>query len=591
MSSHGYESTPEAERRLIELHDLLDISQTLNQSLDLNATLNQLLLTSMGRFAVGRGLFLLGSGVGEPPIGDEAVARFRVAVCKGVADLPVGTEVEIPRAPDATVDLTTDPDGFNVFIERKLTLLVPLRRAGTCVGILALGRKLTGSPFNTSEMEFLESLASVSTPAIENSRVYEEVQALNTRLDRKIHELNTLFEISRNLVATFDAEEVIRLFSYALMGQLLISKHLLVLRRPSGYVVRGRGIKYDEPSPWTNDLFWDMIAAVEGPIRIDAIAAAELASHGIAALVPIRKENVTHGFLALGARPGGQPFTDDELAFSGALANQAIISLENAWLFDETVEARRLEEEMALASAIQRKLFPKSLPQIEGYALDARSTPTRHVGGDYYDMIELGDGRTLIAIADVSGKGAPASLLMSSVQASLRALAHPEIDLAAAALRINELIYANTDFNKYATFFYGVLDSRAHRFCYTNAGHNPPFLLRANGEMETLTVGGLPIGLMPGMSYEQAEVEIGSDDLLVLYTDGVSEAVDAAEQEFGEARIEELMREGGSATDVLERIALAVAAFSEGLPQMDDITMVVLRRGSVPGAADPGRDG
>jgi sigma-B regulation protein RsbU (phosphoserine phosphatase) len=577
MSTHGYESTPEAERRLIELHDLLEISQTLNQSLDLDAILNQLLLTSMGRFAAGRGLFLLDAGVGEPPVGDEALARFRVAVCKGIADMPVGTEIEIPCAPDATVDLASNPEGFHVFTQRKLALLVPLRRAGVCVGILALGRKLTGSPYLPLEIEFLESLASVSTPAIQNSRVYEEVQALNTRLDRKIHELNTLFEISRNLVATFDAEEVIRLFSYALMGQLLISKHLLVLRRPAGYVVRGRGIKYDDPCPWTSDLFWEALSSIPGPIRVDATTS-DLATHGVSALVPIRKENVTHGFLGLGGKPGGHSFTDDELAFAGALANQAIISLENAWLFDETVEKRRLEEEMALASLIQRKLFPKSLPAIPGYELDARSTPTRHVGGDYYDMIDLGDGRTLIAIADVSGKGAPASLLMSSVQASLRALAHPDIDLAAAALRINELIYENTDFNKYATFFYGVLDSREHRFSYTNAGHNPPFLLRANGEMETLTVGGLPIGLMPGMGYEQAEVDVGPGDLLVLYTDGVSEAMDADDQEFGEARVEELIREGGSAAEVLERVASAVAVFSEGLPQADDITMVVLRR-------------
>jgi sigma-B regulation protein RsbU (phosphoserine phosphatase) len=578
MSPHGYESTPEAERRLIELHDLLEISQTLNQSLDLNATLNQLLLTSMGRFAAGRGLFLLGAGVGEPPIGEETVARFRVAVCKGVGDMPVGTEVELPRAPEVSVDLAAAPEGFHVLVERKLALLIPLRRAGSCVGLLALGRKLTGSHYLPAEVEFLESLASVSTPAIENARVYEEVRGLNTRLDRKIHELNTLFEISRNLVATFDAEEVIRLFSYALMGQLLISKHLLVLRRPSGYVVRGRGIKYEEPGPWGDELFWEMVASIPGPVRVGAETAAELAAHGIAALVPLRKENVTHGFLCLGARPGGQPFTDDELAFAGALANQAVISLENAWLFEETVEKQRLEEEMALASAIQKKLFPKSLPRIEGYQIAARSTPTRHVGGDYYDMIDLGEGRDLIAIADVSGKGAPASLLMSSVQASLRALAGPDIDLAAAALRINELIYANTDFNKYATFFYGVLDSRSHRFAYTNAGHNPPFLLRASGEIETLTVGGLPIGLMPGMGYEQAEVELGPDDLLVLYTDGVSEAVDADEQEFGEARIEELMREGGMAEDVLERVMEAVARFSEGLPQADDITMVVLRR-------------
>jgi sigma-B regulation protein RsbU (phosphoserine phosphatase) len=296
--------------------------------------------------------------------------------------------------------------------------------------------------------------------------------------------------------------------------------------------------------------------------------------------VPIRKDNVTHGFLGIGARPNGQPVTDDELAFAAALANQAIISLENAWLFEETVEKRRMEEDLAIAAAIQRRLFPKALPTIEGYQIAARSTPTRHVGGDYYDAIELDDGRVVVAIADVSGKGTPASLLMSNVQASLRVLAVPAIELARDTSRINELLYSNTDFNKYATMFYGVLDPATGRLAYVNAGHNPPYVLRASGEIETLNVGGLPIGLMSGMGYEEGAAELGPGDLLVLFTDGVSEAVNAADEEFGEAKIEELARThaDAGAEAVLDAIAEAVAVFAQGLPQMDDITMLVVKR-------------
>jgi phosphoserine phosphatase RsbU/P len=145
---------------------------------------------------------------------------------------------------------------------------------------------------------------------------------------------------------------------------------------------------------------------------------------------------------------------------------------------------------------------------------------------------------------------------------------------------MNELIYSNTDFNKYITFFYGVLDRHTNRFAYTNAGHNPPFLLRADGGMEKLETGGLPIGLMPGSTYEEAEIELGPDDLLLLYTDGVSEAMDAESAEFGEDRIERHMREGAglSAEELLDRIAADVDAFTQGLPQGDDITMLVLKR-------------
>jgi phosphoserine phosphatase RsbU/P len=577
-------STPsnahDIERRLIELSDLLEVSQTLNESLDLSATLNHLLLAAMGRFAVGRGLFLLALPPEDGDPEEGAPARYRVALSKGLSDLPAGADVDVEFVPDRPADVASSPTQFGFFVTRRLALVIPLRRAGRCVGLLALGKKLTNQPYEPREVAFLESLAGVASPAIENSRVYEEVQGLNTRLDRKVHELNTLFEIGRKLVGTLNAEEVLSIFSYALMGQLLLTRHLMVLRRPDGQVVRGRGVKLDGDCPWESDAFWELMGSLDKPLRIDAAVNGPLAERKLEAIVPIRKDTVTHGFLGIGARPNGQAVTDDELAFAAALANQAIISLENAWLFEETVEKKRMEEELAIAAAIQRKLFPKALPVVEGYDLAARSTPTRHVGGDYYDAIELGDGRVVVAIADVSGKGTPASLLMSNVQASLRVLAVPGIDLARDTARINELLYANTDFNKYATMFYGVLDPPTGRLTYVNAGHNPPYLLRASGEIETLTEGGLPIGLMPGMAYEQAEAELGVGDLLVLYTDGVSEAVNGADEEFGEPKVEELARAhvAGGALEVLDAITGAVAEFAHGLPQMDDITMVVVKR-------------
>jgi sigma-B regulation protein RsbU (phosphoserine phosphatase) len=560
----------DAERRLIELSDLLEISQTLNQSLQLETILNHLLLASMGRFAIGRGLFLLATGEG----------RFRVAVAKGLPDTPVGVEIEVASPPVSHVMLAETGEGYEFFAARRLAVLIPLVRAGSCVGLLALGAKLTRREFEAEELEFLTSLASVATPAIENSRVYGELQDLNSRLDRKIHELNTLFEIGRRFVGTLEADEVLRLFSYALMGQLLLTRYLIVLRRPTGDVVQARGIAVAEPARWQDGAFWELLASLDEPLRIGADGHGPLAEYGLQAVVPIRKEEVTHGFVGLGARPSGQPFSDDELAFAGALANQAIVALENAWLIEETIEKRRLEEELAIASSIQSRLFPKLLPEVTGYQLAARSTPTRQVGGDYYDAIELGDGRVLIAIADVSGKGVPAALLMSNVQASLRALCGPQMDLAANAAKISEIIYSNTDFNKYATFFYGILDPSSHLLAYTNAGHNPPILLRVTGDVETLEVGGLPVGLMPGSTYESAVAEIGPGDVLVHYTDGITEAADAANEEFGEERLVRLVREGAGldATALLDSIYDEVFAFSAGMPQGDDITMVVLKR-------------
>jgi sigma-B regulation protein RsbU (phosphoserine phosphatase) len=570
MSSSSSRESQDAERRLIDLSDLLEISQTLNQSLELEAILNHLLLASMGRFAIGRGVFLLA----------QPGATFRVAVAKGLPDVAPGFEVEVACVPNAHMLVAEAGPGFEFFAERKLAVIIPVVRAGTCVGLLALGAKLTRREFGAEELEFLTSLASVATPAIENSRVYGELQDLNARLDRKVHELNTLFEIGRRFVGTLEADEVLKLFSYAMMGQLMLTRYLIVLRRPGGDVVHARGISVAEPNQWRGEAFWELLASLDEPLRIEAGGRGPLAEYGLQAVVPIRKEDVTHGFVGLGARPAGHPFTDDELAFAGALANQAIVALENAWLIEETIEKRRLEEELAIASAIQSRLFPKRLPEVAGYRLAARSTPTRHVGGDYYDAIELGDGRVLIAIADVSGKGVPAALLMSNVQASLRALCGPRMDLAANASRINDIIYSNTDFNKYATFFYGILDPERHELAYTNAGHNPPMLVRASGEIETLEAGGLPVGLMPGSAYESAAVDVRPGDVLVLYTDGVSEAADTGNEEYGTERLERLAREGAALEpgELLDRVYDDVFAFSAGMPQGDDITMMILKR-------------
>jgi sigma-B regulation protein RsbU (phosphoserine phosphatase) len=572
MSGSAERHGQDNERRLIELSDLLEISQTLNQSLELETILNHLLLASMGRFAIGRGAFLLPCAEG----------RYRVAAAKGLPDTPVGTEVDLNEPPEMALEIAdTSDEALSFFTSRKLAILIPLRRAtGQCVGMLALGAKLTRKPFEPEEIEFLTSLANVATPAIENSRVYGELQSLAARLDRKIHELNTLFEIGRRFVGTLEAAEVLKLFAYALMGQLLLTRFAIVLRRPSGPIVHLRGISAPETPVWTDDAFWTQLAELEGPGPIDDACPSALAELGLTGIVPIRKEDVTHGFVGLGPRAGGKPYSEDELAFSSALANQAIVALENAWLIEETIENRRLEEELAIASNIQSLLFPKSLPTIEGYELAARSKPTRHVGGDYYDTIELGDGRVLIAIADVSGKGVPAALLMSNVQASLRALAGPSMDLAANAGKISEIIYTNTDFNKYATFFYGILDPSQHTFVYTNAGHNPPILLRASGESETLDAGGLPVGIMPGSTYEHGAVTVGAGDTLVMYTDGVTEASNTADEEYGEERLLSLAKAGSerAALEFLESVYEDVFSFAAGMPQGDDITMVVLKR-------------
>jgi sigma-B regulation protein RsbU (phosphoserine phosphatase) len=256
--------------------------------------------------------------------------------------------------------------------------------------------------------------------------------------------------------------------------------------------------------------------------------------------------------------------------------------IENAHLTTRAVEQEKLRKDVALAAEVQRRLLPAGPPRSPFATLAAFTLPARLVGGDYYDFLDLGGGRIGIAVADVSGKGVAAALLMSAVQASLRVITSAgEVPLSQLAARMNAFLYQSTGANKYATFFYAQLDEETRQLAYVNAGHNPPFLVRASDAGATvveLAAGGTVIGLFEEMSYESASVELQSGDLLVAFTDGVTEALDPSGEEFGEERLKDLLRSvrGAPADDVASHLAAAMKAWMGGAEQHDDLTFVVV---------------
>jgi serine phosphatase RsbU (regulator of sigma subunit) len=241
-------------------------------------------------------------------------------------------------------------------------------------------------------------------------------------------------------------------------------------------------------------------------------------------------------------------------------------------------EARTLrlhEQDFEHAREIQQGLMPKQLPQIRGCQLAAGCEPARIVGGDYYDAILLGDSSIAIAIGDVSGKGMAAALLMSNLQAIVRAFASGGMVPPALCAKANQLIAGNVAPGKYITFFYAVLDSARMRLDYCSAGHNPPILRRRDGSTETLSEGGPVLGVFPSASYAGGTVELRPDDCLVLFTDGITEAMNSQDDEFGEERLMELLSHRfNSAEECCEQIMAAVTQFSNGAFR-DDATVVV----------------
>jgi serine phosphatase RsbU (regulator of sigma subunit) len=273
-----------------------------------------------------------------------------------------------------------------------------------------------------------------------------------------------------------------------------------------------------------------------------------------------------------------ESFSEDDLRIVTAIANVAASKIENVRLIEESLEKRRLEEDIRVAAEIQRSLLPRKAPQVPGYDLCGSNRPCRTVGGDYFDFV-FEEGKLRMALGDVSGKGTGAALLMTVLRSSVRA--HwGEAEPAAAVGRINRTVCQNVPENKYITFCMGALDPDSGKLTYVNAGHNPPLLLRNDGSNETLKTGGMVLGLFADVPYEQATVELGKGDALVIFSDGITETFDVDGNEFGEDRLADLCtksRHMGAAAlegEILKDIDI----FSKGAKATDDRTLIVLRR-------------
>jgi sigma-B regulation protein RsbU (phosphoserine phosphatase) len=257
------------------------------------------------------------------------------------------------------------------------------------------------------------------------------------------------------------------------------------------------------------------------------------------------------------------------------------LMVENARLTDRALEQEKVRRDLALAAEVQRRLLPPEPPSCEAATLAAFSLPARTVGGDYYDFLDLDRERIGIAVADISGKGIAAALLMSVVQASLRVIStEAEVPLSELAAKMNRFLFQSTGMNKYATFFYAQLENRSRRLRYVNAGHNPPYLVRRTDRVEImeLQAGGTVLGLFPEVKYTEQRLDLRPGDLLVAFTDGVPEALNADGEEFGEERLKELLRDvvGREAAQVSARLADGMRDWIGSAEQYDDLTVVVV---------------
>ena len=325
----------------------------------------------------------------------------------------------------------------------------------------------------------------------------------------------------------------------------------------------------------------------ESPIRRGALqeeVRALLDRLGAELVLPLLGKRDVLGFVTLGGKKSEEPYSASDAKLLGSVAAQAGLALENsrltATVAHEIARRERMSREIEIARDVQLKLFPQRIPEIDGIDCAGACRPAQGVGGDYYDFLALPGGKLGVALGDVAGKGIPAALLMASLQASLRGqrLSGPA-DLAHMMTNMNRLIFDSSPDNRYATFFYGELDPATRRLDYVNAGHNAPMIFRGSGALERLPATGPVIGLVDGGRYEQRSTALGPGDMLVVYSDGISEAMNADDEEWGEQRLSASVgeRRDGDAGSLIAYLFERADAFVAGAIQHDDMTLVVVR--------------
>lgn len=273
-------------------------------------------------------------------------------------------------------------------------------------------------------------------------------------------------------------------------------------------------------------------------------------------------------------------FSEEHLDILTTLASVASIRVENATLLDERIERERMEHELELATEIQQRFQPAGPPKIDGYEFQGMSFSCYEIGGDYYDFIHRHNGNMLIALGDVSGKGTAAALLMSSLHAAIHAQVAATGSLGEVVTLVNKYLADNTPANRFVTLFLAELDPRTGVLKYINAGHNPPLVARLDGAVEQLSAGGFPLGILPSAEFEVGELHLQQGEALIVYSDGVSEANNPEEEEFGVDRLTEVVRRNlsASAAGIRDKVEAALSAFTRTAPANDDITLVIVKR-------------
>ena len=543
---------------------LVEFSRIINSSLDLNFILNNILLTCMGKFFATRGLIAL-----------KEEGALKLKISKGINDELAKKFPSITSSNGSFKENSLFIDFVN---EANFHAIEKINSSDECVGVICLGEKLNKSSYSEDDLEFLRTILNISATAVQNSIVLNKLTKLNRKLDSRLNRLNSLFELSKEFGLFSESTKVTKLLVYSIIGQFLISKFAVVSFNDNDIEILESKVPEEKLIQALKK--YEYLKIINS-LKKDEIKQnyEELSKIGFELIVPMQRQGNTRGLILLGRRINNSDYNDSDIEFIYSTGSLAIISLENQKLFKEALEKQKMEEELEIARDIQRNLLPSFIPQFNSFEIAGENISSKQVGGDYYDIIKLNENNFYVAIADVSGKGVPASLLMANIQAFLKIICRQGIKIDEATGIMNDLITENTSDGRFITFFWSIFDELNKSMTYVNAGHNPPLLIRDN-KIIKLDKGGIIFGVMKTfIPYSSEVVKLQGNDVIILFTDGITEAMSKNHEEFSDERLERIVLNltSKSAEEILKAIKKEVQIYTMGAPQSDDLTLVVIK--------------
>jgi sigma-B regulation protein RsbU (phosphoserine phosphatase) len=416
----------------------------------------------------------------------------------------------------------------------------------------------------------------------------------NSRLRAAVEELSILNDIATAISSTQSLEKIVDLIVHKCVKHLRVEQGAVMLlneqdmNKPFHTMIRKQdsvisSLPYRLDAQLTGWMLKQKAPLLVNDLKTDnrfKLSPDEKISIRSLLGVPLMLKGRMTGIINVFNKHDDSGFTANDQRLLSIIAAQSAQIIENARLYLEEQALQHIQEEMRVAKNIQENLLPKEVPVTESYQFSGKSIPAKEVGGDYYDFIPMKDGRVAFCLGDISGKGIPASLLMANLQASLRGQAFVGSECKNSVAFANNILYHNTDPTRYATLFYSILNKDEHKMTYCNAGHNSPYLYSAGKDPLRLTEGGIVVGMIPDYRFEEKSVDFNPDDVFVLYSDGVTEAMNFNEEEFGEERLENSIRNNLhlNTEEIIRAIFKDVESFTKGAPQSDDITMVIVKR-------------